>query len=83
MLYALETPDFLANEGELKLLRRPATKLLWCEWQIFSVANMARQDAHDFPKIADDLHICSPDTVFSLEQPNGVPQAVRQDTGHG
>jgi len=47
------------------------------------VANLARQDAHDFLKIADDLHIRSQATVFSLEQPNGAPQAVKQNTGHG
>jgi propanol-preferring alcohol dehydrogenase len=58
-------------------------KLLWGERQIRSVANLARQDAHDFLKIADDLHIRSQATVFSLEQPNGAPQAVKQNTGHG
>ena len=36
------------------------------------VANMARQDAHDFPKIADDLYIRLRAAVFSLEQPNGA-----------
>ncbi len=85
MLYASKTPDFLVNEAKLRLLRRhvTATKLLWCEWQICSVANMARQDAHDFLKIADDLHIRSQATVFSLEQPNEALQAVKQETGHG
>jgi propanol-preferring alcohol dehydrogenase len=32
-------------------------KLLWGERQIRSVANMTRQDARDFMRIAQDLHI--------------------------
>jgi len=53
------------------------------EWQIRSVANMGRQDAHDFLKIGDDLHIRPQATVFSTEQPNEGLQAVKQATGHG
>ena len=39
-------------------------KLLWGERQIRSVANMTRQDARDFLKIAHDLHIRPQVTVF-------------------
>jgi D-arabinose 1-dehydrogenase-like Zn-dependent alcohol dehydrogenase len=43
---------------------------------------MARQDAHDFLKIADDFHIRPQATVFSFEQPNEALQALKQETGH-
>ena len=43
-------------------------KLLWGERQIRSVANMTRQDARDFLKIAHDLNIRPQVTVFSLEE---------------
>jgi alcohol dehydrogenase, propanol-preferring len=57
--------------------------LLWGERQIRSVANMTRQDARDFLKIASDLHIRPEVTVFPLEEVNKGLQAVKQETGHG
>ena len=45
-------------------------KLLWGERQIRSVANMTRQDARDFLKIAHDLHIRAQVTAFPLEDAN-------------
>lgn len=44
----------------------PYDKLLWGERQIRRVANMTRQDARDFLKIAHDLNIRPQVTVFSL-----------------
>ena len=43
-------------------------KLLWGERQIRSVANMTRDDARDFLKVAGDLNIRPKTTVFSLDQ---------------
>ena len=45
-------------------------KLLWGERQIRSVANMTREDARDFLKIAHDLKIRPNVTVFSLDDAN-------------
>jgi propanol-preferring alcohol dehydrogenase len=58
-------------------------KLLWGERQIRSVANMTRQDARDFMKIAQDLHISPQVTAFPLDSANNALQAVKQETGHG
>jgi len=58
-------------------------KLLWGERQIRSVANMTRQDARDFLKIAQALHIRPQVTVFSLEDANKALLAVKQETGLG
>jgi propanol-preferring alcohol dehydrogenase len=58
-------------------------KLLWGERQIRSVANMTRQDARDFMRIAQDLHISPEVTVFPLDRANDALQAVKQETGHG
>ncbi len=57
--------------------------LLWGERQLRSVANMTREDARDFLKIARDLHIRPQVTVFSLEEANKALQAVKEETGHG
>ena len=46
------------------------------ERQIRSVANMARQHAHNSLKSANDRHISSRATLLSLEQPNGALHAI-------
>jgi propanol-preferring alcohol dehydrogenase len=58
-------------------------KLLWGERQIRSVANMTRQDARDFLKIAHDLNIRPQVTVFSLENANHALLSVKEETGDG
>jgi propanol-preferring alcohol dehydrogenase len=58
-------------------------KLLWGERQIRSVANMTRQDARDFMRIAQDLHITPQVTEFPLDRANNALQAVKQEMGHG
>jgi propanol-preferring alcohol dehydrogenase len=58
-------------------------KLLWGERQIRSVANMTRQDARDFLRIAHDLNIRPRVRVFSLEDANQALLAVKEETGRG
>jgi propanol-preferring alcohol dehydrogenase len=58
-------------------------KLLWGERQIRSVANMTRQDAHDFLKIAWELSIRPRVAVFRLEDANKALLAVKEETEHG
>ena len=58
-------------------------KLLWGERQIRSVANMTRQDARDFLKIASDLRISPKVTVFSLNNANDALLAVKRETTMG
>jgi len=58
-------------------------KLLWGERQIRSVANMTRQDARDFLKIAKDLNIRPRVTPFPLEKANEALLAVKQETEDG
>jgi propanol-preferring alcohol dehydrogenase len=58
-------------------------KLLWGERQIRSVANMTRQDARDFLKIARDLNIRPRVAVFPLEDANKALLAVKEETRHG
>jgi alcohol dehydrogenase, propanol-preferring len=58
-------------------------KLLWSERQIQSVANMTRQDAHDFLEIAHDLNIRPQVKVFSLEDANKALLAVKQESENG
>lgn len=58
-------------------------KLLWGERQIRSVANMTRQDARDFLKIAHDLNIRPHVTVFSLEDASQALLFVKEETGDG
>jgi alcohol dehydrogenase, propanol-preferring len=58
-------------------------KLLWGERQIRSVANMTRQDARDFLKIAQDLGIRPQVTAFPLEDANRALLAVKEETGYG
>ena len=58
-------------------------KLLWGERQIRSVANMTRQDARDFLKLAHDLRIHPKVTVFRLEDANKALMAVKEETEQG
>jgi alcohol dehydrogenase, propanol-preferring len=70
----------------IHLDRMPAfdyDKLLWGERQIRSVANMTRQDAHDFMKVAHDLGIRPQVTAFSLDDANRALQAVKEETELG
>jgi alcohol dehydrogenase, propanol-preferring len=58
-------------------------RLLWGERQIRSVANMTRDDARDFLKIAADIHLQPKVTSFSLDQANEALLAVKQDAIDG
>ena len=58
-------------------------KLLWGERQIRSVANMTRQDARDFLKIAHNLKIRPDVTVFPLEDANNALLAVKEESAKG
>jgi propanol-preferring alcohol dehydrogenase len=58
-------------------------KLLWGERQIRSVANMTRDDARDFLKIAHDLKIQPRASVFSLNDAIKALLAVKDETEHG
>lgn len=58
-------------------------KLLRGERQIRSAANMTRQDARDFLKVAHDLHIRPQVTVFPLAEANDALLAVKEETGSG
>src|ERR1019366_4004236 len=57
--------------------------LLWGERQIRSVANMTRQDARDFLRIAAELEIRPQVSVFSLDDANQALLAVKDETGNG
>jgi propanol-preferring alcohol dehydrogenase len=58
-------------------------KLLWGERQLRSVANMTRQDARDFLRIAADIGLRPKVTVFALEQANQALEAVKADAIDG
>jgi len=58
-------------------------KLLWGERQVRSVANMTREDAHDFLKLAHDLKIQPQVTTFKLEDANKALLAVKDETENG
>jgi propanol-preferring alcohol dehydrogenase len=58
-------------------------KLLWGERQICSVANMTREDARDFLKLAHDLKIQPKATTFTLEDANKALLAVKDETESG
>jgi propanol-preferring alcohol dehydrogenase len=58
-------------------------KLLWGERQIRSVANMTRDDARDFLKIAHDLKIQPRVSRFSLADANKALLAVKDETENG
>lgn len=57
--------------------------LLWGERQIRSVANMTREDARDFLRIAHDLKIRPRVKAFSLEDANKALFAVKEETEPG
>jgi len=54
-------------------------RLLWGERQIRSVANMTRQDARDFLKLAGEIRLRPKVTVFPLNQANAALAAVKAD----
>jgi len=58
-------------------------RLLWGERQIRSVANMTRDDARDFLKIAQELKIQPRVSVFSLDNANEALAAVKEETEKG
>lgn len=57
--------------------------LLWGERQIRSVANMTRDDARDFLKLAAEIGMRPKVTKFSLDQANEALLAVKQDAIDG
>lgn len=57
--------------------------LLWGERQIRSVANMTRDDARDFLKVAHELGIRPRVASFPLAEANGAIEAVRNETADG
>ncbi len=57
--------------------------LLWGERQIRSVANMTRDDARDFLKIAAEINLQPKVTSFPLDQANEALLAVKQDAIDG
>ncbi len=57
--------------------------LLWGERQIRSVANMTRQDARDFLKLANDLHIRPNVAEFALDDADKALVAVKEETEQG
>ena len=57
--------------------------LLWGERQLRSVANMTRDDARDFLKLAAEIRMKPKVTRFSLDQANEALLAVKQDAIDG
>lgn len=57
--------------------------LLWGERQIRSVANLTRQDAVDFLRIAGELQIKPRTSVFPLAQANAALLAAKHETQNG
>ena len=57
--------------------------LLWGERQIRSVANMTREDARDFLKVALEIGIRPRVQVFPLEEANEALQAIKDETVDG
>jgi propanol-preferring alcohol dehydrogenase len=57
--------------------------LLWGERQLRSVANMTRQDARDFVKLATEIGIRPRTSAFPLEKVNDALQAVERDEING
>jgi alcohol dehydrogenase, propanol-preferring len=58
-------------------------QLLWGERQIRSVANMTRDDARDFLKIAAEIRLNPKVTVFPLDQANDALLALKNDAIDG
>lgn len=57
--------------------------LLWGERQLRSVANMTREDAHDFVKLAREIKIKPRTTLFPLADVNRALEAVWKETIDG
>jgi propanol-preferring alcohol dehydrogenase len=57
--------------------------LLWGERQIRSVANMTRQDARDFLRVALDLNLRPQVTAFPLDEANAALLAVKHESENG
>ena len=58
-------------------------RLLWGERQIRSAANMTREDARDFLKLAAEIEMQPRVTTFSLDQANEALAAVKNDSIDG
>lgn len=58
-------------------------RLLWGERQIRSVANMTRNDARDFLRIASEIGLQPKVTKFTLDQANEALLAVKNDSIDG
>ena len=58
-------------------------RLLWGERQIRSVANMTRDDARDFLKLAAEIRLRPQVTTFTLDQANEALAAVKNDAIDG
>jgi alcohol dehydrogenase, propanol-preferring len=58
-------------------------RLLWGERQIRSVANMTRDDARDFLKLAAEIKLRAQVTTFGLDQVNEALSAVKNDVIDG
>jgi alcohol dehydrogenase, propanol-preferring len=58
-------------------------RLLWEERQIRSVANMTRDDAREFLKLAAEIGLSPRVTIFPLEQANEALSAVKNDAIDG
>jgi alcohol dehydrogenase, propanol-preferring len=57
--------------------------LLWGERQLRSVANMTREDARDFVKLAREIGIKPKTTLFPLSEVNRALEAVWEETVDG
>jgi propanol-preferring alcohol dehydrogenase len=57
--------------------------LLWGERQIRSVANLTRQDAIDFLRIAGELRIRPEVVVYSLNEANAALMAAKSESENG
>jgi alcohol dehydrogenase, propanol-preferring len=57
--------------------------LLWGERQLRSVANMTREDAHDFVQLAREIGIRPKTTLFPLAEVNRALEAVWKETIDG
>jgi propanol-preferring alcohol dehydrogenase len=57
--------------------------LLWGERQIRSVANMTREDAREFLKLAAEIDLRPKVTTFSLEEANEALAAIKGDSIDG
>lgn len=58
-------------------------RLLWGERQIRSVANMTRDDARDFLRLAADIRLQPKVTTFALDQANEALAAIKGDAIDG